>query len=71
MRKTVLILLLLVVVFSVVSAQAQVDISALSYNDLLSLQDDVSRALRASEPVNGNLVYDKDGVRIFFTGHGR
>ena len=40
----------------------------MTYDELLTLQSDVSRALRSKEPVNGNLVFEKGKLKIYYLG---
>lgn len=51
------------------SGLAEFDLSSMSYEDLLSLQKHVSQELRIKEPVNGNLIYDKGGISIYYMGN--
>lgn len=47
---------------------AEINLSALSYEELIALQKQVSQELRAKEPADGMIVYDKDGVKVIFQG---
>lgn len=68
MRHIVRVLVFLMCLAIPMASLAEIDLSSMSYEELLSLQKQVSQELRLKEPVNGDLIYDKGGIRIFYQG---
>ena len=68
MRHIVRVLVLLLCLAIPMSGLVEVDLSSMSYEELLSLQRQVSQELRLKEPVNGNLIYDNGSISIHYLG---
>lgn len=68
-KRTILFALLLVFCLLLsFTSFAEIDLSAMSYDELLVLQKQISLELRAKEPVDGKLIYDKDGIKVIYQG---
>lgn len=68
MKHIIAVVLAVALALVAIPSVAENNYLGMTYEQLLAEQNALSVALRAVEPINGDLIYEKDGIRVSYNG---